>query len=231
MGAIMESIFSVAYLLIAGVLGHLMVSKAGEDKQRRIFGIMTLILGAGDAFHLIPRIYGNLTGTMDEIYAALGFGVLVTSITMTIFYVMLYHYWCGRYSKPLKSPLTVLVYALSIVRIALCLFPQNNWLSAYSPVEWGIYRNIPFVIFGAIMVYLFFVEARKAADTNFKWAWLAVLLSFLFYMPVVLWASINPMIGMLMLPKTVCYVWLVYMGYRDKAVEYADQEQSQEFPV
>jgi hypothetical protein len=34
------------------------------------------------------------------------------------------------------------------------------------------------------------------------------------YIPVVLLADIIPIIGMLMLPKTVCYVWLVVMGYK-----------------
>lgn len=44
--------------------------------------------------------------------------------------------------------------------------------------------------------------------------WLAILLSFAFYIPVVLWAEVSPMIGMLMLPKTCMYVWMVVMGYK-----------------
>lgn len=35
-----------------------------------------------------------------------------------------------------------------------------------------------------------------------------------FYIPVVLWADVSPMIGMLMLPKTCMYVWIVIMGYK-----------------
>ena len=31
--------------------------------------------------------------------------------------------------------------------------------------------------------------------------------------PVVLWADVNPMIGMLMIPKTCAYVWTVLIGY------------------
>jgi uncharacterized membrane protein YhhN len=54
----------------------------------------------------------------------------------------------------------------------------------------------------------------RAADKHFEFAWLAVALSFLFYLPVVLLADTVPAIGMLMIPKTVCYVWLVVMGYR-----------------
>ena len=32
--------------------------------------------------------------------------------------------------------------------------------------------------------------------------------------PVVLWADVVPMIGMLMIPKTCAYVWTVVIGYK-----------------
>ena len=35
-----------------------------------------------------------------------------------------------------------------------------------------------------------------------------------FYIPVVLWADVIPMIGMLMIPKTCAYVWTVLIGYK-----------------
>ena len=44
-----------------------------------------------------------------------------------------------------------------------------------------------------------------------RWLWLAVLLSFLFYFPVVLWAQAVPLIGMMMLPKTCMYIWMILM--------------------
>lgn len=45
--------------------------------------------------------------------------------------------------------------------------------------------------------------------------WLTIVLSFGFYIPVVLWADTIPMIGMLMIPKTCTYVWTVLIGYKD----------------
>ena len=42
---------------------------------------------------------------------------------------------------------------------------------------------------------------------------LEALLSFGFYIPVVLWADAVPMIGMLMIPKTCAYVWTVLIGF------------------
>ena len=37
-----------------------------------------------------------------------------------------------------------------------------------------------------------------------------ITLSFLFYIPVAVAASLVPMLGMLMLPKTVCYMLLIW---------------------
>ena len=46
-----------------------------------------------------------------------------------------------------------------------------------------------------------------------RWMWLTIVLSFGFYIPVVLWADAVPLIGMLMIPKTCAYVWTVLIGY------------------
>ena len=66
---------------------------------------------------------------------------------------------------------------------------------------------------GIIIIVLFAQEAKKANDKAFRWMWLAVTLSFGFYIPVVLFAETIPPIGMLMIPKTLAYVWVVLMGW------------------
>lgn len=214
MQAIMESIFDIAYLVSVIALGIVILRNAKGRKEFKLFGIMSIVLGSGDAFHLVPRIWAlNTTGT-ENYAAALGFGTFVTSITMTIFYVMLYHFWRIRYKVNNKNNITAAIYALATVRIALCFFPQNQWLAADSPVSWGIYRNIPFAIIGLIIIVLFFSYAKKEGDEQFRYMWLAIAFSFLFYIPVVLWSSIVPAVGLFMIPKTCAYVWMVCMGYR-----------------
>jgi hypothetical protein len=42
-----------------------------------------------------------------------------------------------------------------------------------------------------------------------------ITLSFLFYIPMVLFADAVPLLGMLMIPKTRAYVWIVLMGFLD----------------
>ncbi len=225
MRAVFESLFSVAYLVIVFMLGIAILRRnksresyvrpvAARERlgQYRLFGVMVLILGGGDAFHILPRILANIG---LHIPAALGFGTLVTSITMAIFYLLLYYYIRQRYGVWGKGGLTLLVCVLAIIRVALCLFPQNQWFSGDSPVAWGIYRNIPFVLMAAALIVFFYQTSRDSRDRAFKHLWLAVLLSFVFYIPVVLFADANPLVGMLMIPKTVMYVWIVWMGTKE----------------
>lgn len=102
---------------------------------------------------------------------------------------------------------------LAGLRVLLCMMPQNQWLSADAPLSWGIYRNIPFALLGLLIIVLFFRSAKEHKDRAFRWMWLTIVLSFGFYIPVVLWADTIPLIGMLMIPKTCAYVWTVLIGY------------------
>ena len=101
---------------------------------------------------------------------------------------------------------------LAILRIALCLLPQNQWLTYHQPLLFGVLRNIPFTIMGILIIILFAREAKKADDAVFRFMPLAVALSFGFYVPVVLFSSIVPAVGSLMIPKTLAYVWIIFMG-------------------
>lgn len=208
MGKTMEAVFCVFYIVFTVIMGFRIIRKSDKNRQILLYGIMSLVLVFGDAFHLVPRIFAAINRTADYSFS-LGIGKMITSITMTIFYLILYFIFEMRYEKK-SVPMRAVVIALSVVRIALCFFPQNDW-TGEAPVIWGIYRNIPFTILGLIMVVLFFA---KRSDKIYKWMWLAILLSFLFYIPVVLWSDVSPMIGMLMLPKTCMYMWIVVMGYR-----------------
>lgn len=153
MQAIMETLFDAAYLVTVVTLGCIMV-KSAQDRETKLFGWMAVILGCGDAFHLVPRAWALCTDGLAAHAAALGAGKFITSITMTIFYVILYHIGKRRYGLHIRA-LTGAVYALAIV------------------------------------------------------------LSFAFYVPVVLWADVVPLVGMLMIPKTCAYVWVVWMGFSD----------------
>ncbi len=215
MQAIMETVFDTVYLATVITIGIMMIKKGGKVKQYLLFGIMAVTLGAGDAFHLVPRAYALCTTGLDSFTALLGIGKLITSITMTFFYVLLYHVYRQRYGIQGKKSLTAAVYGLAAVRILLCALPQNAWTSANAPLSFSIYRNIPFALLGIFVIVLFFRMARERNDRAFRYMWLTIVLSFAFYIPVVLFADSIPWIGVLMIPKTCAYVWTVLIGYND----------------
>ena len=144
----------------------------------------------------------NSTG-LDNYKVELGLGKLVTSITMTFFYVIMYIFLIARYKKNPPMWLHIIYGLLFVVRIILVALPQNNWYGD-SPYTWNIYRNIPFVIMGIIFIVMSFIYCK--GDKYFKWMWLLVILSFVFYLVTALGATYVPMLGLMMLPKTICYM-------------------------
>ena len=213
MGEIMkvygETVFDIGYLLIAFIIGLYMLAKS-EDKLDKLMEIAILILGCGDAFHLVPRILNYFVD--GDFSAALGIGKLVTSVTMTIFYIFMFYIYRNNYKVNNTQKLEYTIWTLAIIRIIFCLLPQNNWITNNGSVTIGIIRNIPFLLIGLVIIILYFRERKN--DKVFQNTWLYVLLSFLFYIPVVVGASATPALGMLMLPKTVCYILIIKSFYR-----------------
>lgn len=213
-----ESVFCGGYLVFALVAAiiFLMGRTGAHPAFATRCALMTLLLGVGDAFHLVPRILNNLHGeTSDKREQSrrtfwLGLGNLVSSITMTGFYILLFDallmlpehegqvHWGQDF---LRTALLV----LAAVRVVLCLFPQNLWFSREVNMRWGIIRNAPFLVMGVLTVayLLFWYQEWLMA--------LLVVLSFACYMGVVLYAHDRPAMGMLMIPKTICYILLIVM--------------------
>ncbi|MTI66759.1 MAG: hypothetical protein FH753_09190 [Firmicutes bacterium] len=191
-----------------------MISAGENNKLLRLFGFMGFILGFGDSFHLIPRIYALLTTGLEANANILGIGKLITSITMTFFYVLMLRIWEIRFDIKRNINIRWITFVLVISRLILTILPQNQWKLYNPPVSWGIYRNIPFTIFGILIVYIILKEAIKHNDTIFKNIGISIIISFLCYIPVVLFASTYRLVGILMIPKTLAYLWIIYVGYK-----------------
>ena len=211
-----ESAFCAGYLIFALVAGlrFAFAARHGAGELASTLARMTLLLGCGDAFHLVPRILNNLAGAPKSKREEnrrtfwLGLGNLVSSITMTIFYVLLFDVMlqlCAASGQAMPTStgfVKGLIVGLAVVRVALCLLPQNRWFDG-GDQQWGIIRNIPFLAIGAITVIYLLLWYSE---------WLLaclVVVSFACYMGVVLLARKNPMMGMLMIPKTICYIWMI----------------------
>ncbi len=200
-----EAVFDGLYLATALGLGLYLLVTGGDARGHA--GIMALVLVGGDIFHLVPRMRVIAGGDEERYRAALGRGKQITSISMTVFYLLLWQLGLLLFSENPAEVWTYIVYGLAALRIFLCLLPQNRWLERYPPVSWGILRNIPFFLLGAVVSVLFYLH--RVAVPGFSLMWLAISLSFVFYLPVVLWANKNPKVGMFMLPKTCVYLWML----------------------
>ena len=199
-----ESVFDILYLLLAIISGCLIMRRAG-NRTERYMGLAALILGCGDAFHLIPRVLNYFVNT--DFTATLGVGKLITSISMTVFYILLYYIWLGHFREEENRGVTAALWILLAIRIVLCLLPQNGWMKNSTDMVWGMIRNIPFILMGATVCLLYFQNRR--VDRIFRFFWIYILLSFLFYIPVAVGAGLVPMLDMLMLPKTICYILMI----------------------
>ena len=112
-----ESLFDIVYILLAIIMGiKILLSKS---KSSKLMGSSVLILGLGDAFHLIPRILNYFVNYDFNMY--LGIGKLVTSITMTIFYIFMYFIYLKVYNNKENKNVTFSIWILSIIRIILFL--------------------------------------------------------------------------------------------------------------
>ncbi|MEG2159399.1 MAG: hypothetical protein RRY18_05910, partial [Clostridia bacterium] len=141
------------------------------------------VLASGDSFHLVPRIISLLGNGMEANQWALGFGQLITSVTMTVFYVILYFVWELR-AKPQKTTaLRVSIITLALARIVICCLPQNNWFELSGNYLFGILRNIPFAIMGIIIIVLCFWHYKRNKDKDYMFMGIAIILSFAFYIP------------------------------------------------
>ena len=199
----METIFETAYLLFSLFCGVYLLIKGKGRLDYVLLGIAILVLGVGDASHLVPRMIGLNTTGLENYKAELGIGKLTTSITMTFFYVIMYLFLIVRYKKNPPLWLHIAYGLLFLFRIILVSLPYNNWFDE-SPYVWKSVRNIPFVLMGALFIVLSRMYQKE--DKYFKWTWLIVIFSFVFYLITALGANFVPLLGLMMLPKTICYM-------------------------
>jgi len=204
-----EAIFNIAYLISTTIIAVVLIVSGNSSLIKILAAVMAFVLVIGDAFHLVPRILVVITKKEDRLRKALGIGKQITSITMTIFYLILFQVGVLVFKTEDIFWWMIIIYALAIIRIILCLLPQNKWIERYPPLKWSVWRNIPFFMLGIVVAWFYFINRTYIKELQA--VWLAIILSFAFYLPVVLWSNKSPKIGMLMLPKTCVYVWILVM--------------------
>ncbi|MCK4552326.1 MAG: hypothetical protein KAU02_05350 [Tenericutes bacterium] len=211
-----ESAFDIIYLLSVIIISILIIRKGIIKKQKAVivFGIMGLLLGFGDSFHLIPRIIGHLTTGLDDYQTSLGIGKLLTGITMTIFYYLIYLYYSIITNDKNKRVFLTLAILIAIRFVFLAL-PGNDWVNNGNDLFYGILRNIPFALIGIIITTIFIKKSKNPEYHMFKQMAYWIIVSFVCYIIVILGSGFIPLLGAFMMPKTIAYFIIIWIGYKN----------------
>ena len=209
----MEIIFNIAYIatlwsLVALMFRRLPRTDSSQGPLAARFGIAFAVLGVGDTAHVGLRVAAYLGGPQQLI----GWGALATSITVSLFYLILLDAWRIRFSRRLSVGYAILGCA-GISRLALLIPKANEWSRVVAPLEWSIYRNIPLLVLGLAVATLFVAGALAVEDRVFAFMGGCIYASFALYVPVILLVGRLPALGMLMVPKTVAYLLIGFAAY------------------
>ncbi len=211
-GQLAECIFDVIYLLYDLVACVLFVMRADGHPVLYQYALLCAVLGAGDAFHLLPRVKNHMRGSSERTTLQMRRGLQITSITMTVFYLILYRIWFSLFRQlPVPDFVPFLIYVTALIRIVICLLPQNRWLTKEGNFVLSLIRNVIFIVTGILVGGLYLYCGDVGGFGLWKMS-VAILISFACYIPVVIWAKHKPMVGMLMIPKTLAYMWMIWMG-------------------
>ena len=213
----MEIVFDLLYLGTIWTLVILMfLKKKNLTEENRSIGLLFLsaffLLALGDTGHVGFRVIAYATGGLQSNPFLVGVGALATAVTITFFYMIVVEIWRIRIGRQ-RNILWWFLMFTGIIRLIIMIPAQNQWGQVVPPSTWSLYRNIPLMIQGLGIGLIMHLEGIKSNDRLLKNISYMIFLSYLFYTPVILYVQKLPMLGMLMIPKTLAYVALAFMTY------------------
>jgi hypothetical protein len=222
---IMESGFDLLYLATVWVLVALMAKGRARvvEADKPLAGRFLLafaLLASGDTFHVGARVLSALIGPERAAMSVggvpssfVGLGMLATAYTMTGFYMVLAEARKSRSGRKADAPFWVMEVLLGL-RLVIMALPGNAWELSVPPYAMGLLRNLPLAAAGFLMAALFVVEGKKDKDRAWTAIGWSMLASYTFYAPVILFAARVPLLGLLMIPKTIAYLVMGIIAYR-----------------
>lgn len=214
-GLRIEQGFDAAYLLALWMLVLAMQRRFGrlQGETRRCAAPWPLaftLLALGDSAHVGLRLLD--LSQLPVPPGWIGTGALATAITVTLFDLLLLQAH-QRLAPGRCRPLSRLLLVIAALRLLLLALPQNHWSALVPPQPWSLLRNLPLlaltVAIGAL-VGSFRGEQRHWA----RWIGALLLASALCHLPVMLWIQAQPLLGLLMIPKSVAYLAIAAIAYR-----------------
>ena len=175
-----EVLFNLVYLVLVWALVVAMIRRypqvsAESRRLGRLFIWAFALLALGDTGHVGFRVLAYAVGNLETTFkiggaevGLVGAGVFSTSVTVTLFYVIMLMLWRERFGRPYGWS-GGLLFAAAVVRLGLMLLPQNEWNRVVSPQPWATYRNLPLMLLGIGVAYLMMRDGVGRDDRVFKW--------------------------------------------------------------
>lgn len=219
-----ETIFNIVYLivvwwLVIAMIKRRMLVDTRDQRVAELFLWAFFLLGLGDIGHVGFRVVAFAMGGLGATVTLAGLelklapmGALATAVTFTFFYVVIIMIWRERFSEG-YGVLGVLLFVLAAVRLIIMTVPANDWNSLQPPQEWSLMRNVPLMLMQLGSAYLIMRDAIRESDRTFVWIAIMILVSFACYAPVILLQQRVPLVGMLMIPKTIAYLVIAFLGF------------------
>ena len=134
------------------------------------------------------RIIRAVRGSMIN-KAAIGNRTAGIVFTMTVFYIILMYIWKLTFPE-FKIPVVIeaVVWISAVVRIVICLFPQNNWCTDEGNMRLSIIRNTVFAVTGTGIIILYLISGNTYGYHMARMA-AAIIISFGCYLPVTLFSK------------------------------------------
>ena len=214
----MQIMFSITYLIYISLIiifmsKNLKNVKKDEVITAKYIRLAFVCLLIGDLGHVGIRLMTLLSENTASDYGIFGIGVLLEMIGLIFLFIFYTNAWRIHFNKPNSLFFKTLI-GIGIVGLIIFAFPQNQWNSEPISYEWLIFRNIPWLLQGLILAILIIRDAKVANDPLLIRIGILIFISYFFYMPVILFASIEPMLGILMIPGTIIYMLWQYYSYK-----------------
>ncbi len=221
-----ETGFNVTYLAVMWGLVIAMqrrLPRLDDDVRSlaRLFVAAFALLALGDTGHVGFRVLALAMGGSESTISIagqpmrlVGLGTLTTAVTVTVFYVLVLAIWRQRFNKT-YGWFEIVLFTAAVVRMVMMMLPVNEWNAAMPPQPWATYRNVPLILQGLGAAYLILREAYVNKDRAFIWCGWMIVASYAFFIPVILFVQKFPLIGMLMIPKTLAYVAIAVIAYKN----------------
>jgi hypothetical protein len=221
-----EIIFNITYLVVVWALVAMMMNRRVElgGARRKLANLTAAafaLLALGDTGHVGFRVWAYALGGLESqvdvfgrTISLVGAGALATAVTVTLFYMVMLEAWRVRYNRRYD----LFEYFLLITgaaRLYMLTMTVNHWYLVVPEQPWSTIRNIPLIIQGLGLAYLVLRDAIAAHDVTFRWIGVSILVSYACYLPVILFVQQAPIVGMLMIPKTMAYVAIGFLVYFD----------------